>query len=143
MNVLLSIKPEFAEKILDGEKRYEFRKTGFRSPRELDSIYLYASSPIQEIVGSFTVSEVIEADPVTLWEEFGEESGIENRARFMDYFSGATTGFAIEIDEVESLDSPIDPREQLPGFRPPVSFQYIGRDLDSLLNRCPKPCGSD
>ena len=31
MTVLLSIKPEFAEKIFDGTKKYEFRKSIFKN----------------------------------------------------------------------------------------------------------------
>src|SRR6056297_2366742 len=123
MNALLSIKPEFADKILSGEKRYEFRKTRFSSPSEVDSVYLYASSPAQQLVGSFTFNEIIEGHPTELWREFGEESGIENQSRFMDYFSGRSTGYAIEIDEVTALESPIDPRQEVANFRPPVSFQ--------------------
>ena len=33
MKILLSIKPEFAERIFDGSKKYEFRKVIFRKTR--------------------------------------------------------------------------------------------------------------
>ena len=34
MKILLSIKPEFAEKIFSGSKKYEFRRRIFKAPGE-------------------------------------------------------------------------------------------------------------
>lgn len=135
MNALLSIKPEFADKILSGEKQYEFRKTRFSSPAEVDTIFMYASSPAQELVGSFTFDDIVKGPPAELWREFGEQSGIKSESRFMDYFSGNSTGYAIAIDEVTALESPIDPHQEVANFRPPVSFQYVNGDFDPLFDQ--------
>ena len=51
MNVILSIKPEFVEKIFSGEKQYEYRKILFK--QKVDTVYIYASRPISKIVGEF------------------------------------------------------------------------------------------
>ena len=48
-NVLLSIKPEFAEKIFQGVKRYEFRKALFKN-REVEKIIVYASAPVSKVI---------------------------------------------------------------------------------------------
>jgi len=90
MNALLAIKPEFAEKILAGEKRYEFRRTAFRDSAEIEFIYLYASAPVKRVVGLFTSERIIEASPTELWELFGEESGMENKERFLDILKALT-----------------------------------------------------
>jgi len=132
MNVLLSIKPEFGDKILDGEKHYEFRKTGFRNPDVVDVIIMYASAPVQKVIGYFTIGEVIESCPETLWERFGAESGLR-KERFMNYFGGCSNGYAIEIDESHRLSTPIDPRKHSDEFSPPVSFQYVNGQFDFLL----------
>lgn len=134
MNVLLSIKPEFAEKILQGEKGYEFRKTGFRDPSAVEIVIMYASSPVQKIVGYFTIKKVVESQPDDLWNRFGTESGLE-RFRFMDYFEEAETGYAIEIGELQRLSIPLDPSCHLDDFRPPVSFQYVNGDLKFVFDR--------
>ncbi|MBI6731014.1 ASCH domain-containing protein, partial [Pseudomonas amygdali] len=42
MKVLLSIKPEYAEKILQGEKRFEFRKSVFKNP-DVRTVVIYAT----------------------------------------------------------------------------------------------------
>jgi len=46
MNVLLSIKPKYASQIIEGNKRYEFRKSVFKN-RDLDMVYIYSSSPVK------------------------------------------------------------------------------------------------
>lgn len=142
MNVLLSIKPEFSEKILSGEKRYEFRKTRFSDPSEVETVYMYASSPVQQIVGTFSVVEVSGADPDTLWSKYGEAAGIDDRSRFMNYFSGTETGYAIEVEETTRLPQPVDPRTFIEDFRPPVSFQYVNGQYEHLLHQDPAT-GSD
>ena len=47
MDVLLSIKPRYVKSILEGGKRYEFRKTIFKN-RKIDRICIYSSSPVIE-----------------------------------------------------------------------------------------------
>lgn len=135
MNVLLSIKPEFSEKILSGDKRYEFRKTKFSDPSEVKTAYMYASSPVQEIVGAFTVGEVEEETPQSLWGKFGDDSGMTEQSRFMDYFGDSDTGYAIEVRDPTRIAQSVDPRTFIEDFRPPVSFQYVNGEYDHLLNR--------
>ncbi|WP_369009144.1 ASCH domain-containing protein, partial [Escherichia coli] len=49
MKVLLSIKPEFAEKILNGTKRFEFRKGIFKNP-QISTVVIYATMPLGKVV---------------------------------------------------------------------------------------------
>jgi len=132
MNVLLSIKPEFADKILDGSKRFEFRKTTFSQPEAVETVYLYSSSPVQQVVGAFTMTDILEGSPKQLWEKCGHSSGIDDRDRFMAYFEGTEEGYAIEIDQILKLEEAMNPRERVDDFVPPVSFYYL--DDDSKLD---------
>lgn len=50
MKVLMSIKPEFADKIFDGSKRYEFRRMIFKQPA-VKKVVVYASAPVQMVIG--------------------------------------------------------------------------------------------
>lgn len=125
MNVLLSIKPEFAEKILSGEKTYEFRRTTFRDADAVDTVYLYASSPVQRIVGAFTIGQVIEAPPEDLWQRFGDKSGIASEDRFMRYYEGTKKGYAYEVEQTYTLRDNIDPKVTFDEFVPPTSFYYL------------------
>lgn len=58
MNLILSLKPQFAQKILDGSKLYEYRKK-IPMRNDIDRVYIYASKPIQAIVGYFNDLSVI------------------------------------------------------------------------------------
>ena len=98
MNVILSVKPEYASKILAGEKLYEYRKVIFRQP--VEKVFIYASSPISMIVG------------VT-------------QAFFNRYFKGKPVGYAIRMKEVVAYAVPISPFRLREDFKAPQSFIYI------------------
>lgn len=133
MHALLAIKPEFAEKILDGKKQYEFRRKSFQDAEELELVFLYASSPVKRIVGLFTSDRVVEASPAELWELFGDKSGIADRERFMDYFEGANTGYAIHVDRTHRFSDPIDPIEVFGDYSAPMSFNYLNDNQEAAL----------
>jgi len=123
MDVLLSIKPKYVMSIIDGRKRYEFRKRIFRQP-SVSRIYIYASSPVKKIVGSFEVGKILEDRPADLWENVKDYAGINDRD-FFSYFAGKSRAFAIEIQDLREFSEPIDPRETMPGFVPPQSYCYM------------------
>lgn len=123
MNVLLSIKPKYVEEIKNGNKKYEFRKTVFRK-KNLNEAYIYSTAPVKKIVGFFRIEKIIEDHPKNLWENFNEWSGIAEN-EFFDYFDNKEKGFAIEINEFELFENPIDPTCVIPNFVAPQSFRYI------------------
>lgn len=100
---LLSIKPQFAEAIFRGEKRFEFRRATFKRP--VSSAVVYASSPVQRVIGEFDVVGVIVAPLETLWRKTRQFAGIEKRF-FMSYFSGCELGYAIQIGGVRPYQEP-------------------------------------
>ncbi len=123
MDVLLSIKPKYVKSIIDGRKRYEFRKRIFREP-SVSRIYIYASSPVKKIVGSFEVGKILEDRPADLWENVKDYAGIDDRD-FFSYFVGKSRAFAIEIKDFQEFSEPIDPKVTIPGFIPPQSYCYM------------------
>jgi type I restriction enzyme S subunit len=123
MDVLLSIKPRYVKSILEREKRYEFRKTIFKN-REINRIFIYSSSPVKKIVGTFEIGGILEDHPVDLWDTVKEFAGIDNRD-FFAYFAGRSRAFAIEIQNLQEFGDPIDPYETMPGFVPPQSYCYL------------------
>lgn len=121
MNVILSIKPKYCEEITKGTKKYEFRRKALR--QNIGFIYMYSTSPINKIVGLFSVESIVQGHPKTLWKNFKEFSGIEKK-EFFKYFEACKQGFAIEIKEVKKFD-PIDPKTIFPSFSPPQSYAYV------------------
>lgn len=121
--VLLSIKPKYVSAILNGTKKYEFRKQIYRD-RSRGIVFIYSSSPTKKIVACFRPGEIVEGHPDYLWEQFWDVSGIEEEA-FFEYFAGREIGYAIRIDELERFGTPIDPHEIFDRFVPPQSFRYV------------------
>ena len=124
MDALLAINPEFARKILSGEKGYEFRRTTFKDVSDVEYIYLYASSPERCVVGAFETNRIVKAQPRELWDLFNDVAGID-RERFFDYFDGVDTGHAIRVDETHKFDTRVDLTEQFDNFSIPMSFCYL------------------
>ena len=127
MKVLLSIKPEFVEKIINGEKKYEYRKRIFK--KEVEKIVVYSTMPVGKIVCELKIEEVINDSPEKIWVQTSKYSGV-NEDFFMKYFSDRNNGYALKISEVHTFDEPIDPREKFDNFVAPQSFKYIE---DSLI----------
>lgn len=123
MRVLLSIKPKYADRIMAGSKKFEFRKVIFRHP-DVHEIVIYSSSPVKKIVGTCTIRSVVAHDPLTLWEHCKEAAGI-GEEDFFAYFEGRKRGYAIEIGMTDPLERPVDPKVCDPEFIPPQSFQYV------------------
>lgn len=133
MKVLLSIKPEFVKEIMNGNKRFEYRKRIFK--KEVDSVIIYCTKPIGKIVGEFTIAEIINDSPYELWNQTCSYSGI-SKDLFLDYFSGHKDGFAIGIKEFFQYDKPINPKDIDDSFIAPQSYKYIRSESEifTLLN---------
>ena len=131
MDILLAIKPLYANSILNGKKTVEFRKIVFK--QNVDKVYIYSSSPVQRIVGYFTISKVVCGEPSELWNTYGHRGEIA-KASFFDYFSTKKTGFAIIVNSVCRFEYPIDPKLIINNFKAPQSFMYIHSIIDVECN---------
>ena len=121
MKVVLSIKPEFANKIFDGTKKFEFRKSIFKN-ENIKSIIVYASSPVQQVIGEFQIGLIHNHDLDTLWQLTQEHSGISEEF-YYQYFANKEQGFAIEVIKPKLYKKPKCLREDF-NLLPPQSFAY-------------------
>lgn len=122
MKVVLSIKPEFAFKIFDGTKKYEFRKAIFKNSN-VKSIIVYASSPVQKVIGEFEIGKIFNNDLETLWKLTKEHSGITEDF-FYEYFSERENGFAIQVKSKKKYKEPKCLKTDF-NLHPPQSFAYV------------------
>lgn len=123
MKVLLSIKPEYAEQILKGRKKFEFRKSIFKNS-EVDTVIIYATMPIGKVIGEFKVGNIISLTPHELWKLTEKHAGI-SRTFFDEYFFDRDVGFAITVENPKRYSNPINLQDLIPGATPPQSFRYI------------------
>ena len=123
MRVLLSIKPEYAEKILAGEKRYEFRKAIPRLPG-LKTVVIYATMPVGKVVGEFDVETIHSEGPALLWERTREHAGI-SKAFFHEYFRDRHTAHAIKVRQARRYARPKSLDKVVDSGIAPQSFCYL------------------
>lgn len=122
MKVLLSIKPEFAMKIFDGTKKYEFRRILFKNS-DVRKVIVYASAPISRVIGEFDIETVIQKEVQELWNETAELSGI-TKDFYDSYFEGKEEGFAIKVKKAKRYKTDFCIQEKF-GKRAPQSFVYV------------------
>ncbi|PKL58214.1 MAG: hypothetical protein CVV25_14820 [Ignavibacteriae bacterium HGW-Ignavibacteriae-4] len=121
MRVLLSIKPEFADLIFSGKKKYEYRKQIFK--KDVKTVVVYASAPVQKVIGEFTIDCVHHEDINDLWQKTESGSGI-SRHYFNEYFLSHERGYAIKVLNINKYVEPLNLNE-LYQSPPPQSFAYI------------------
>lgn len=123
MKVLLSIKPQYAELILSGKKRFEFRRQIYKNPA-VSTVVIYVTKPVGKVVGEFTIREIHHGTPKDLWTLTKAASGIDPNS-YKAYFEGKSMAFAIEVDKVTKYKRPMNLKDLLPSGCPPQSFAYL------------------
>ncbi|WP_130619824.1 ASCH domain-containing protein [Dyella amyloliquefaciens] len=123
MKVLLSIKPEYAEKILAGEKRFEFRKAVPKA-EGLKTVVIYATKPVGKVVGEFEVEGILSGRPRVMWSLTSGFAGI-TRKFFNEYFRGRDTAYAIKVKRAKRYEEPLDLGAVVSSGVAPQSFCYL------------------
>ena len=123
MKVLLSIKPQFVDKIISGEKLYEYRKAIFKNPN-VSTVVIYSTKPVGKIVAEFSVENILKGAPEEIWKKTKNYSGI-SQGFFFEYFKKHDIACAIEIKKLKIYKEPIDPFKIYNNFTPPQSYLYL------------------
>lgn len=120
--VLLSIKPEFAHKIFDGSKKFEFRKQVFKDT-SVKTVVVYSSSPEQKVIGEFEIETILNDTPDNIWVQTRFYSGITQEF-YNEYFEGRDKAYAIKVASVKKYRK----QKSLADFNvqsAPQSFAYV------------------
>lgn len=132
--ILIPIRPHFANAILKGEKRVEFRRRCFSvAVREA---VIYATSPVSMILGFFQVSDIAVGTPEELWLKYHYYGGI-GRGEFNAYYEGASKAVALVLGAVTALNKPVPLTDLDPGFVPPQSCRYLSNHVFETLKKLP------
>lgn len=128
---LFSIHPRYADAILAGNKRVEFRRQGL--PDDVTHIVVYATAPTQRVVGSFRVAEVERVSPSLAWSRYRHMGGIDKDA-FDAYYAGAAAAYVIHVDNPTPFGVPFPLSAISEDLRPPQSYMYLTGDrLERLV----------
>ena len=101
--ILLPIKPEYANRIVEQTKLYEYRKN--KCKRKVDKIVVYSTSPVKKIIAEVEVKGIISNSPDKLWKETKDYSGI-SKTKYMKYFENKDIAFAYKLGKVLIYDKP-------------------------------------
>lgn len=119
--ILLSIKPEYVSRILEGSKKFEFRRSVAK--RKVGRILIYSTAPVKKVVALVEVTGVLQDSPQRFWQQTHAGAGI-SRAKFMGYFAGRTVAYAYQLGTLRRFKEPRTLAEY--GIvSAPQSFTYI------------------
>ena len=94
MKIIISIKPIYAEKILNWEKLYELRK--IFSNKKIDKAIIYESAPVSRVVWEFEIEEVL-CEPIdVLWNKTKGYSCVDEKF-FDEYYKWKDKWYAIKV----------------------------------------------
>ncbi len=119
--ILLSIKPEYVERIFEGTKKYEFRK--HLAQKNVSKIVIYSTFPVMRIVGEVQVKETLAMSKTLLWEITKKEAGI-SRSKYREYFAKSKKAYAYVLGETIVYDIP-KTLEEFGLSQAPQSFIYL------------------
>jgi predicted transcriptional regulator len=132
--LFLSVRPKYAERILEGRKSVELRRTRPLVP-EGAVLLIYVSSPVKALGAISSVQRVTSAQPDQLWQYVKDKAGL-TRSEFDDYFAGAEEGFAIHLGTILPVSPPMglaDLRQFWPGLSPPQTYRYFTKREFTVL----------
>ena len=135
--VILSLKPQYAELILSGEKTVELRNRIVRmEPGTV--IWIYATMPVGGIVALAELDSVVHDTPAEIWFRYEKEMCID-RAHFDSYIDNREDVSALILSSVRELGQSVTLdwiRRSIGSFQPPQFYSRLSLDdrLSSTLN---------
>ena len=127
--VLISILPKWADQILSGAKKWEYRRVAINAEKG-SKLILYASGKLHAIVGEATIEKVL-IEPVDLLIQHTAKEVPETPDELKKTFAGKKIGCAIKVKDPIRYSTPLSLsmiRKEIPNFKPPQSFYYLSDD---------------
>lgn len=136
--ILLSIQPKIVKEIIEGTKKFEFRKK-FPNLDEGNinkKIIIYSSKPTMKIIGSYIVKSYHHSNFDSLMSTVNATPDYETRIG--NYFTNKYSCHAMEISDLKIYDTPLSLnylRKAFPGFVPGQSYRYLdGLIVDNIFS---------
>jgi predicted transcriptional regulator len=132
--LLISIRSEYAEKLLSSQKTIELRRKFPAHIPPNTPFLIYSSRGDQAVVAKGTVTRVMELGLSELWQRAKDHASVTKSA-FNEYFDGLEQGFAIFVENVVRTKSQTSMTLLKSKFNivPPQSFRYLSEVEYELL----------
>lgn len=137
-DILISIRPNFVEKILDGKKTVELR-TRRAKLMPGTRMWIYSTLPQGEVCAFAHVEFVYTDSPDSIWDQYSEEIGI-TEDEFWNYVGSRDSVSIIKMASVDPVESGVTLQyiqKKLGSFSPPQFFMRLKNDspIHSLLHQ--------
>ena len=132
--LLISMRPEYAERVFAGKKQVEIRRR-FSEKWLGSKMVVYGTQPLAALMGEVTVSGVTSGSPGVIWERFGGRTGCSHE-EFAEYAGDTPQVYAIELNDAKPYLCPLNTYEiakmiNVDELRPPQSFLELKMGMDS------------
>ncbi|HOX83820.1 MAG TPA: ASCH domain-containing protein [Chryseolinea sp.] len=124
--LFISVKHEYANKILEGTKTIELRKSKPKVSKG-DFVIIYSTTPVKAIIGIAEVDDLISCPPDSMWRLHSKKLGIKHKD-FLDYYSNSETSIGIVLSNPKKYRSAISLssiKRDHPEFQPPQTYRYF------------------
>ena len=131
--VIISLKPRYADLILSGKKSVELRNRAVRLESGT-TIWIYATRPVGRIVAFAKVKAVVYGEPTSIWKKFKREICIE-KSEFNSYTEDRERVSAVALTRVQKLTErpTLNGIRELTGtFHPPQFYAYLTSENELL-----------
>lgn len=133
-DALISIKPEYVDKILNGQKAVEIR-TRKVTLQNNNRLWIYSTLPKGSIQAVAYIQHIDFDSPKSIWKKYSKSLGIQKND-FDRYVNGSNKISAIVTKKIIRLPSEITldkMRSIVPGFHPPQFLKFMSENDPILL----------
>ncbi len=137
-NMLMAIQPRWADAILSGEKKWEYRRVTMNI-KPGARLFLYATGELHAIVGEVVIEKILN-EPIDALIEHTMREVLETPEHLREAFAGHEIGHALKVKNPIRYKMPFTLaaiREQIPRFVPPQGFYYVTEE-NPLLSILPQ-----
>lgn len=123
--LFIAVKPEYANKLISGQKDIELRKVR-PHVQQGDYVIIYASAPVKAVIGLGKIKNIIECSPNEMWVKHSIRLGITQQD-FNTYYIGHKKSIGIEFEMIKPI-APIGLEELKKvdsNFHPPQIYRYV------------------
>lgn len=103
-NILMPINPKYVDKIISGNKKYEYRKK--RAKKEnIKKMIIYSTFPVMKVVAEAEIVDILEDSPEKLWEQTKKYSGVKKEF-YIKYYENRKKAIAYKLGNIRIYDEP-------------------------------------
>lgn len=119
--IIISINPIYVQNILNGTKKFEYRRKV--SKEDINSLIIYETFPVKKVVAEAEVLGIIALNPNKLWDLTHEYGGISKKD-YDIYFKDRKIAYAYKLGKIKIFENPLDIK--FFGLKyAPQSFAYV------------------